>query len=148
MVITYNNHSEIYSQILSLCWEYTTNNSPNNNNFVFARGKQGVLCYLALILCIIVYSVFVHIGTEAYSASCSVVTGWGLSLTSHLQVVPYLKMGGIRPPLFLRAFMACISITLLLTLLECLQWDFRRIWVSSFHEWVFHMYAPSRDSQS
>jgi len=77
------------------------------------------------------YSVFVHIGTEAYSASCSVVTGWGVSLATHLQVVPFLRVSGIRPPLFLRIFMVCISITLLLIFLECLQWDFRRIWVSS-----------------
>jgi hypothetical protein len=107
----YNNHSEICSQILSPCWEYTKNSSSNSTVFHICKRQAGVLCYLALILCIIMYSVFVHIGKEAYSASCSVVTGWGVSLTTHLEVVPFLRMSGIRPPLFLRAFMACISVT-------------------------------------
>jgi len=89
--------------------------------FIFAIDKQGVLCYLAFVLCIIMYSVFVHKGTEAYSDSCFVVTGWGMSLTTHLEVAQFLRMSRISPPLLLRAFMAFISVALLLTLLECPQ---------------------------
>jgi predicted nucleic acid-binding Zn ribbon protein len=66
------------------------------------------------IIIIIIIIIGIKVNVSLHGAECDFtqeLTGWNLGLTTHLHLVPKLRMNGAIPPIPLYAFKACVKAT-------------------------------------